>query len=169
MIKYLVASTLLLVGCARLLHQDFDKATFVGELQLGSTENFRRAVQLPAGNARLIVAIHDYRCAPIDDAIIDISAHGKNVTGFSERVSLSQLTWSYGEGSCHAYGYLTGNNQNSEKSTSAEMRMQITRNKTQVIVDVDMSQIKTSSFRVASIWFIYGDRVPARKIFGDSK
>jgi hypothetical protein len=106
LLKALGASTIVLSGCFGVLEQDFDKATLVGELRLGSPEVFTRTLTLPSGAARLILAVPDYRCAPIDESPIAVVARGSKGIEFSEHVHLSQLTWSYGENSCDAYGYL---------------------------------------------------------------
>ena len=140
----------------------------VGELRLGSYEKFERTVALPAGNARLILAVPNHRCAPIDDAPIVVIARGPRGIEFSERLLLSQLTWSYGENSCDAFGYLeAGSGKTPSAPGTGEMRLEIKRDQEPVTVDVDTSQVRTSSGRSASVWFIYGDRAPSRKIFGE--
>lgn len=157
-----------LSGCLQLLGQDFDKATMVGDLRLGSPEKFKRTVALPSGNARLILAVPNYRCAPIDDAPIVVSARGPTGIEFSERLLLSQLTWSYGENSCDAFGFLEVKGGKSPSAPgSGEMRLDIKHDQEPVTIEVDASQVRTSSARSASVWLIYGDRVPSRKMFGE--
>lgn len=164
----MISAAMSLSGCLNLLAQDFDKATMVGDLRLGSSEKFERTVALPSGNARLILAVPNYRCAPIDDATIVVIARGPKGIEFSERLLLSQLTWSYGENSCDAYGYLeAGSGKSQSAPRSSEMRLEIKHDQEPVTVDVDTNQVRTSSGRSASVWFIYGDRVPSRKIFGE--
>lgn len=158
-----------LSSCSSLLEQDFNKATLVGELQLGSPETFNRSLTLPPGNAQLILAVPNYRCEPIKNAPITIVIRGPKGNVFSERLSLSQFTWSYGENSCHAYGYLReGPEKSQATSIQSDMRLSIANSKTPMTIEVDASQVKTSPGRTASLWFIYGDRVPSRKLFGDA-
>src|SRR6266705_3169555 len=95
-----------LVGCTSFLDQDFRKATFISVVELGSPRIYTRTIRPPTGSARLIIAIPNYRCASIGDAPISLAARDDRGTLFTERVRLSQLTWSYGRDSCDAYGYL---------------------------------------------------------------
>lgn len=163
----ILTSTFAISGCSRLIDRDFRKATLVGELRLGSVEPFSRTVTLPAGDARLVLAVPNYQCAPIDDAAIEIIARTPNGILFSERILLSQLTWSHGEGSCNAYGYLeNATDKRNATARHAEMRAKITSDQSLITVRVDTSSVRTPTERGASIWFVYGDRVPTRKLFG---
>lgn len=165
--KMLATLTMMLAGCTGLLQQDFDKATHIGKLQLGNNETFKRTLLLPTGSARIILAIPNYRCFPIEDKPITVVVRDKTQVKFSEHITLSRLTWSYGENSCDAYGYLTETGKSSLKSAANEMRLEISDSKTPFTVEIDATQLESSSPRTIDVWFIYGDRVPARKIFGD--
>lgn len=35
-----------------------------------------------------------------------------------------------------------------------------------IVVEIDTSQIRKGTARVALVWFVYGDRVPGSRIFG---
>src|SRR4051812_20389713 len=84
-------------GCA--LANDFDKATSIGTIDLEKQASLRRQLTVPSGRARLMIAIQNYRCVPMD-ATIQISIAGTDGVMLSQRVMLSHLTWSYGENSC---------------------------------------------------------------------
>src|SRR5687768_10428386 len=84
---------------------DFDKATLVGEVRLEKGAGLRRELTLPSGRARLMLAIRDFKCAPIE-ATVQVKVSGPDGLLFSEQFSLSKLTWSYGQDSCDAIGYL---------------------------------------------------------------
>lgn len=162
-----VSSALLSTGCFGLLERDFNKLTLVGELRLGDLEVFRRTVNLPSGNAQLILAVPNYRCSAIGDYPISFTVRSEKGVEFSERVLISQLTWSYAENSCDAFGYLRpGAAPNQSIPGHGTMTLEITRDQSPVTVEVDASEMKTSSSRSASIWFIYGGRAPLGRIFG---
>ena len=94
----------LVPGCA-LLGQDARRATLVADAQFGASAIVLRTVQLPEGVASLVVAIPNYRCAPIPDAEIEISMRSNTTLMLAQRVKLAELTWSHGGDSCDAYGY----------------------------------------------------------------
>lgn len=161
-------SCLLLSGCLRLLGQDFDKATLVGELELGSSDVFKRSLTLHPGNAELILAVPNYRCAPLPDAKITFAVRSSKGVEFFERRSLSELTWSYGRDSCDAYGYLRGDiGEGRDKPKGSGMRFQVPHDSIPITIEIDSSQISGATGRVALVWFIYGGRVPGAKIFGN--
>jgi hypothetical protein len=138
---------------------DFRKATLVTEVELGSSKLYTRTFAPPSGVARLILAAPNHRCSsPADGAIsFRVRADGKNVLSTHKR--LSDLTWSHGQDSCHAYGYVAG----------SEGSIDIKDAQLPVTFEIDVSQIKVEPQRRASVWLIYGDRVPAAKIFGEKK
>lgn len=164
----LVLATVACGGCVTLLARDFDNATLVGQLRLGSADQLTRTMPLPQGSARLIVAVPNYRCAPIDSGRITIRVRDSRGIGFREDRDISELVWSYGENSCNAIAYLEARKDEwGSSDQNGEMRMEIQENPTIVTVEVDASRVIVRGERNASIWFIYGDRVPARRIFGD--
>lgn len=158
---------LLMPGCA-LLEQDARRATLVADAQFGASAIVSRTVQLPEGVAGLVVAIPNYRCAPIPDAEIEISMRSNTTLMLAQRVKLAELTWSYGGESCDAYGYpvLLPNERTSEPRHEG-LRVLISSNDNPVIVEVKLSAPSAYSQREVSIWATYGGRVPTRKLFGD--
>lgn len=147
-------------ACTSLLEKDFEKATLVSEVQLGNPNTYTRTFVPPAGTARLILAVPNYRCAAPPDGPLSISVRVAGKTVLSERRQLSDLTWSYGEGSCDAYGYIPGD------AGRVDLR-----DRTPVTFEFDVSQIKGQKQEqiIAAAWLIYGDRVPAARIFGERK
>jgi len=155
-------------GCVHLPSEDFDKATLVGQVEFGSPEVFRRSLPLPPGSAQLVLAAPNYRCAPPSTGEITFMVRSSTGLEFSERRSLSDFTWSYGGDSCDAVGYLyTGRHTGENQPTPGEMRLQIPSGQNSYTVEVDTSQIKGEKGRVALVWFIYGNRVPGARIFGE--
>lgn len=155
----LLALWLALTGCMNVLEKDFQKATLVGEVELGTSKVYRRTFVPPAGEARLILALPNYRCSPPADGAVSFTVRADGRSVLSERKRLSDLTWSHGEGSCDAYGYVAG--------TGGRINIQDAQNP--VTFEIDVSQIKRGSKLRASVWLIYGDRVPAAKIFGERR
>lgn len=148
-----------LSGCWPLV-TDYDRATLVGQVKVGSPEIFRRSLTLPAGDAQLILAVPNYICAPIPDAKITFTVRSSKGVEFSVRRSLSELTWSHGRDRCNAYGYLRTN----------EMQVQIPFSPfsgSPIVVEIDTSEAREGAGRVALAWFVYGDRVPGAIIYGE--
>src|SRR5262249_24197887 len=163
----LVSTTLLSTVCLALLERDFDKLTRVGEFRLGSAEIFRQTVNLPSGSAQLILAIPNYRCAAVGEDPVTFTVRSDKGVEFSERVLISQLTWSYAQDSCDALGYLRAEaGRNQSMPGRGTMTLEITHDQTPITVEVDTRELKTSTPRNASVWFIYGGRAPLDKIFG---
>jgi hypothetical protein len=154
---------LALPGCLSFT-SDLSKATLVGQFEFGSPEVFRRSVTLPPGDAQLIVAVPNHRCNPVFDASIAFTARSAKRVEFSERISLSELTWSYGKDACDAYGYVYVPENQPKRG---EMRLQVARNLGPVTVEVDTSQFRRRTGRFALVWFVYGDKVPESKLYGE--
>jgi hypothetical protein len=149
---------LALTACTSLLERDFQKATLVSEVELGNSSVYTRTFTPPIGAAKLILAVPNYRCStPADGAIsLTVRADGKNL--FSERKRLSDLAWSRGEGSCDAYGYVAGGGTIEIKDAQIP-----------ITFEIDVSGIKSEIRPRASVWLVYGDRVPTARIFGERK
>ena len=166
------AVTLLLVtallnasGCV--LASDFDKATLVGEIELEKSAILRRELTVPTGRARLMIAVRNFQCAPME-ATIRVTVVGSEGNILSKQVSLSQLTWSYGKDSCDAIGYLESADSHDEGAAKdeGEMRLQVGRRKATYTFDVMTMDSNSTNERRAALWLIYGDRVPTARIFG---
>ena len=148
-----------LVGCAS-LDEDFGKATLVSDVELGRAGVYTKPLRPPSGAARLIIAIPNYRCAPVSDGPISIAVRSDGgITVYQNRIRLSEMTWSYGRDSCDAYGYVDSS------SGRVSARFEIKEHQGSLHFDIDVSQAGISSKRPARIWLIYGDRVPGEKIF----
>jgi hypothetical protein len=145
-----------LTGCVALLEQDLRKATLVTEIEFGSSKTYTRTLTPPAGSANLIIAVPNYRCAAVEDGPIYFAVRVDAKVILNERKRLSELTWSYGEGSCDAYGYVRGNN------------ISIKEGEVPVTFEIDVSQVKSTPQRAASVWLVYGGRVPP-KLFGERR
>jgi len=163
---YVLIGCLGLAGCTS-LEEDFRKATLISEVELGSPKSYTRTLRAPTGSARLIIAIPNHRCAPVQDAPISLAVRSDRAILFTERVRLSQLTWSYGRDSCDAYGYLYSSSTGGSSPRYGEMRIDVKDDQGPLIFEIDVSQVASSPTRRASIWLIYGDRVPGAKIFGE--
>jgi hypothetical protein len=152
-------------GCA--LASDFDKATLVGEIGLEKSASLRRELMVPKGRARLMIAIRNFHCAPME-ATIRVTVVGSEGNILSKQVSLSQLTWSYGKDSCDAIGYLESSDSHDEGAAKGgeEMRLQVNRGRAPYTFDVTTMDSNSTSERRAALWLIYGDRVPTARIFG---
>jgi hypothetical protein len=165
LVAILVVS-LTLSGCIWLLWEDFDKATLVGELDLGGREAFRRSVTLPSGDAGLILAVPNYRCAPLEGEI-RITVHSLQKLEFSEHRPFSEFLWSHSRDGCDAYGFLRSyirDERGEPKRLGMDLQLPPAQNP--IVVEIDTSQIGKGTGRVALVWFVYGDRVPGARIFG---
>jgi len=147
-----------LVGCMALLEQDFRKATLISEIELGSSRTYTQTLTPPLGSASLIIAVPNYRCAALEDGLISFTVRKDGRPVLSERKRLSEFTWSYGEGSCDAYGYIRGNKS-----------LDINDDKVSLTFEIDISQVRSTPRRGASVWLVYGDRVPTATIFGEKR
>jgi hypothetical protein len=164
----LATSLLASSGCA--LASDFDKATPIGVIDLEKDASLRRELTVPAGRGRLMIAVANYRCAPFE-ATIQIGILGAEGAVLSRRVSLSQLTWSYGRDSCDAIGYLEQPDSKGSRSATddAEMRLRFGAGKSRYTIEAMTIDSNSTNKRSAELWLIYGDRVPTARIFGTAK
>jgi hypothetical protein len=149
------------------LASDFDKATLVGEIELEKSAVLRRDLMLPTGRARLMIAIRNIQCAPME-ATIRVTVVGSEGSILSKQLSLSQLTWSYGKDSCDAIGYLESADSRDDGAAKGEgeMRLQVGRRRATYTFDVTTLDSNSTNDRRAALWLIYGDRVPTARIFG---
>jgi hypothetical protein len=154
-------------GCASLLDEEFRKARLVTAVQFGSPKIYKRTLDAPPGAASVIVAVPNYRCVPVPDGRFTITVTDERGIIFTERLRLSQLTWSYGVGSCDAYGHLYSSSANVTSPGQGEMRIDISGDKKLLTFEIDVSQLASSPPRRANVWLIYGDRVPGAEIFKD--
>lgn len=170
----ILANTLLMVvalsgtsGCVRA--SDFDKATLVGTIKFKPAASLRRDLLVLPGKARLVLAVRNYRCAPVE-ATIRIAIVGQKGNVLTKQISLSQLTWSFGEDSCDAIGYLEAKDLQERPETrgAGEMRFQVESESTYTFDALTMDGSSTND-RQATLWLIYGDRVPTAAIFGSEK
>ena len=122
---WVLMGSLGLAGCTGFLDEDFRKATLISEVELGSPKAYVRTLRPPSGSAKLIVVIPNYRCAPVRDAPFSLSVRGDRGILMTERIRLSQLTWSYGKDSCDAYGYLHSSSTGASSPGQREMRIDI--------------------------------------------
>lgn len=141
------------------MEQDFQKATLVSEIELGSSPAQMRTFVPPVGTARLILAVPNYRCSAPIEGVISFAVQSEEKRLLSARRRLSDLTWSHGEGSCDAYGYIAG----------SDGRFDIGSLQGLVTFAIDATQIKSGNRTRASVWLVYGDRVPTARIFGERK
>jgi len=153
-------------GCTALLGVEFDKATLVSDVELGTNTVYTRKVTPPTGSADLIVAIPNYRCTAPIHGPINISLTDERGNRYSARVLLSQLTWSHAIDSCDAYGYLNGSSVDGSSAKRPPMHIDI-RGAQPLTFEIDVSQIAAPAGRKAKIWLIYGHRVPGARIYGD--
>ena len=150
----------LLCACSVLPEDDFEKATFLGEIELGGPAGLQTTKELPPGKARLILAVRDFRCRPLPrDEVVEIRVRSINSELLMERLTLSQLTWSYGETSCHAFGYSSG-------MAAPRLEVEIPLSGLEVHIDVTSALPPNANVRRGTLWFVYGGRVPTYAVFG---
>jgi hypothetical protein len=159
MFCWLVGSSLGVVGCTSLLERDFEKAMLISDVELGNPRIYTRTLAAQGGIARLILAVPNHRCSPPADGPVSFAVRVDNTIVLSERRRLSELTWSHGEGSCDALGYVAGN----------AGRIDLKDGHPLVTFEIDVGNVQGGSMRRASVWLIYGDRIPTAKIFGATK
>jgi hypothetical protein len=152
-----------------ILGSDFDKATRVGELDLRASSQLRATPSLPAGRARFMFAVPNYRCSPIRSTV-EIVANEPGGVSLKRRFKLSELTWSYGRDGCDAIGYLqvAADSEHSEAASASGLRLRVKRNGTPVTIEVTLADVDESKNRTMHVWIIYGDRVPWKRIYGAS-
>jgi hypothetical protein len=157
------------MGCTALIGVDFDKATLVSDVELGSATVYTRKVTPPIGSADLIVAIPNHRCAAPIHGPIAISLTDERGNRYSARVLLSQLTWSHAIDSCDAYGYLNGSSVDVSSSKRPPMQIDVRRDQGPLTFEIDVSRIAAPAGRTAKIWLIYSHRVPGARIYSDKQ
>src|SRR5688572_28707660 len=133
---WLLICSLCLPSCTSILDKDFRKATFVGEIAFGGPALLKRDIPVPDGSGTIILAVPGHRCSPLTDAPISWAIRRNDRILLSERVRLSELTWSYGDG-CDAYGYIRGHKSEVEIKDSGTI----------LTFEVDASMVKSASAR----------------------
>jgi len=150
----------LLCGCAGLLGADFDRATRLVSVRLGADSHITSDMALPAGAVELVVAVPNQHCHAISpDTVIKVKMTGHMRT-IETAIKASTLTWSFGQGSCHAYGYIY------DSAVGLGKTLEIPRDVGNVRIEVETSSVPRDSDRILSLWVIYGGRVPTGRLFG---
>jgi hypothetical protein len=150
-------------GCATLLEEDFRKATRVTVIDLSRPHSLSRTLTPPVGTAKVVVAVPNYRCAPIGDTRLTLTVRDANRAMFREQFSLSQLTWSYGITDCDAYGYLP---PTIGATKTSEMRFDVGVGTGPLTFEIEVTREPSMPKRTGAVWLVYGGRVPTRELFG---
>lgn len=152
---------LLLSGCTWLMSQDFDKATLLAEITIRSTADVaQRVLDLPKGNAEVIVAVPNQRCRPADPkTTVRVRLEGEGFDAVDLAVKFGELTWSHGMNSCHAYGYLY------DSTVGLGRKLVIPEGAKRIRASVTTSGVDGSESRGGSVWLAYGGRVPTTRLF----
>jgi hypothetical protein len=152
----LIAAFGCLASCGH-IGTDFDKATYVGRVDLSDSRPHSFRVDLAEGDASLIVAVPGYNCADIKpDAVLEVSIAGEAVSAASARIALHELTWSYANRSCDAFGYVRD-----KRLTATIPRKGAT---VRLTFAIDAARHVASSEQIL-LWYVYGDRVPTSRVF----
>ena len=160
---YLVLIALLLTGCTWLMAQDFDKATRLAEITIRSTTQVAQTVlDLPQGDAEVIVAVPNQHCRPADPrTTVRVRLEGEGFKAIDLAMKFGELTWSHGMNSCHAYGYLY------DSAAGLGRKLLIPAGARHVRASVTTSGVDASDSRRGSVWLAYGGRVPTNRVFAD--
>ena len=152
-----ISAAFLLFACTN-LREDFDKASYLGRAELRESEPQVFSARLAEGNASMIIAIPGYNCLNVKpDATLDVSVRVGDAPPVSATTPLHALTCSFANRSCDAFGY----------AHDALQGVAIPKGDTQVTLTVGIRQVKQSSLsNQVLFWFVFGDRVPTRRIFG---
>lgn len=155
----LVMFTALGFGCASILQSDFEKATLLSSVDLGLPSQSSRLLKLPPGSAQVVIAIPGAHCQKPDmGASVNVRFKANKHLDATVAMKLSQLTWSYAEGSCDAYGYLY------DVSAGTSPTVEIAADTNEASVDIEVHA--NGPARLANVWLIYGGRAPTSRLFG---
>jgi hypothetical protein len=145
-----------LAGCS-ILGADFDKGQLLVDVSLGKSSNYEREIALADGHADLVIAVRDGKCKPVDArSIVDVALRGPSQS-IERTMRMGELTWSYAQGSCDAYGYL----YDSAKGLSEKFDLGSGKYR----VDVRVLSASPEETRVGSLWIIYSGRAPTGRMF----
>jgi len=159
--KYL---TLLIAGlassCTLLMSSDFDKAIRLAEINIGVLGKVNQILDIPAGDAMIVIAVPNYRCSSIDaTAKIRVLIEGHGVILVDTTMTLSQLTWSHGVDSCHAYGY------SYDKAAGLTQKVDIPKGSRQMNISIETISSGNTGTRTGAVWLVYGGRAPTARMF----
>lgn len=154
---------LLLTGCTWLLSRDFDKATLLADITIQSTTHVaQRVLDLPQGDAEVIVAVPNQHCRPVDPrTTVRVRLEGERFKAVDLAMKFGELTWSHGMNSCHAYGYLY------DSTAGLGRKLVIPAGSGQIRALVTTSGVDAGESREGSVWLAYGGRVPTTRVFRD--
>jgi hypothetical protein len=82
-----------LVACSNLMMRDFDKATAISTLQVGSLSDVTGSTELPTGEAELQFAVRGYDCSRPINATIQVTLKGAKPLLEEYELPLDDLTW----------------------------------------------------------------------------
>ena len=151
-----MAMVLLLLSCGH-LGDDFEKASYLGRAELRDSGTREFVANLVEGEASLIIAIPGYNCSEVKpDATLDISVQTGAAQPASLTIALHDMTWSYANRSCNAFGYVR----------DERLAVAVPRNGGAIKLTLVIRRAKeTNMSHQMLLWFVYGDRVPTRRIF----
>jgi len=148
----LLVTTFIFVASCSILASDFDRATFVGTLNL-THSTLREEVELFEGKPELIFVVPGKMCASHADAAIDLTIEGAGGRTIHRMVSLERLKWSHAQGSCNGYGY---------EPDGVPLAVEVKPGGDRVRVTAITQRGTIADVR---LWFIYGGRVPGARIY----
>ena len=147
----------MLMSCASV---DLDKGREIANLSLDESATLNGQIDLPEGTAEIVIAVADGKCHPVNqDTTVDIALRSDRVS-INRTLRMGDLTWSYAEGSCDAYGYL----YDVTKGVSRPVDVSSARYETVIRMRPAIREQ-----RMVSVWMIYGGRAPLSRMFAARK
>jgi hypothetical protein len=149
-----------------MFHLDLSRTTRIADFQVGSVDEVKRTVELPAGIAKVIFVVPNGKCDPIDAAtIIQFKMYSANAVLLDQAVRLANLTWSYGN-SCDTYGFRrSGADDKTPSPNSFELEVNIPRDDRLVQIEAGILASNTSKGRRVYLWATYDGLVPAGTVY----
>ena len=157
--RLLALCSVALAGCS-ILGADFDKGIALQEIPLGKTSRLERQVALADGRADLVVAVRDGRCKPVDGSTtLDVTMAGADGS-ITRSMKMGDLTWSYAEGSCDAYGY--------QYDASVGLSQKFNVRGGSYHLTTQLHPGNPAESRTGTLWIIYGGRAPTTRMFSST-
>lgn len=148
------------LGCSSFMMNDFDKATRISTFEVG--RKVRVESRIFEGAPQLIFVVPGHACKKLPDRNLSVKVSRNGVVVLNDNRRLSELDWSHAIDSCDAYGYVRETvGGKPEKS----WHFNVDDANDSLVFEIDSTQIEEIPARTVSVWVIYGDRVPGRKIY----
>ena len=162
----IITAPYLSAGCMLFMMPDYYKATEIITLDIGREQTEVKTLNLPQGNASLMFVPQDRDCNKALNAVVEITVQSTIRLIEQYEADLSRLTWPETAAGCEPFGYFYVVSNDEDASIPLSFAIGYEDNPVKVMLKVKQAD---NSGRQVSVWVIYNDRVPGRRMLGKAQ